>query len=165
MPVAPFIVMVTVQVPLVPDLKLPAAPLPRSVLFEQPEAVNLVGPIVKGLFAVAMPPATEIAPVKSCPPGVGPQVRLNVVCCPEPEDESTVTGFLGGVRQMPAFPGLIFQVATEPPGAVKTVKIAWEEQPSLRVRLSPAVFPVPPDAGVCVELVMTEYVIAATPFI
>ena len=45
-PVAPFMVITTVQVPVVPDVNFPAAAPPNVVLFEQPDAVNLVPELI-----------------------------------------------------------------------------------------------------------------------
>ena len=55
-PVAPFIVMTTVQVPVVPEVKCPAAAPPTVADAEQPESVNLVLPDINA--------APLIVPVK-----------------------------------------------------------------------------------------------------
>lgn len=58
MPVAPFMVMTTVQTPVVPLVMIPAVPLvPVAAETAQPEAVNLVFPWVIG--PATAPPAIE----------------------------------------------------------------------------------------------------------
>jgi hypothetical protein len=71
MPVAPAIVIITVQTPVVPDAKVPAVEPPTVVEFEQPDAVNFVPdeisagafrfPVIVGLALV-----TKVVPVPVC---------------------------------------------------------------------------------------------------
>lgn len=61
-PVAPFIVMTTVQVPVVPDVKWPIVAPPSVAEFEHPEAVNFVPPEIYPA-AVTLAPVFPDAPV------------------------------------------------------------------------------------------------------